>query len=61
MTKHMKKFKAFCSDEDASAAIEYALLAGLIMVAIIVAVTALGEETSSSFEDFSTELEAAKS
>lgn len=60
MNKYIKSFKTFCADDNASAAVEYALLAGLIMVAIILAVTTLGEETSSTFEDFSTDLEAAK-
>lgn len=60
MTKLNTMLARFVRDEDGAAAIEYALLLGLLTLAIIGAVTTLGENTNSSFVDFNTDLEAAK-
>jgi len=40
----LRKIVAFINDEEGASAVEYGLLVGLIAVAIIVAVTALGQK-----------------
>lgn len=42
--------KKFLKDEEGAAAIEYALLVGLIAVAIVTAVTALGTKVAATFD-----------
>ena len=49
MKTYMRKIVAFIRDEEAAAAIEYALLVGLIAVAIIAALTALGPKVAGEF------------
>ena len=49
--------KNLIHDESGAAAIEYALIAGLIAVAIILALTNLGGELNEIFTDVGTELE----
>ncbi len=56
----MKKYASFIKDESGATAIEYALLAGLIGVAIIGAVTALGGSISGLFTGLSTTLGKVK-
>ncbi len=46
----------FWKDEEGATAIEYALIAGLIAVAIIVALTALGGSIGSLFNDVADKL-----
>lgn len=41
----------FRHDEDGATAIEYALVAGLISIVIIAAVTSIGETLSDSFDE----------
>lgn len=53
----MKKFASFIKDESGATAIEYALLAGLIGVAIIGAATTLGTDVSNLFTTVSGELQ----
>lgn len=53
----MTLFNRFLKDESGATAIEYALIAGLIGVAIIAALTTLGPTISGVFEDINTELE----
>lgn len=53
MTNIIKKF---WKDEEGATAIEYALIAGLIAVVIIGAVTALGEGVCSTFNKIITAL-----
>lgn len=55
----METVRAFIKREDGASAIEYALIAGLIAVVIITAVTALGTDVASVFEAISTGLEKA--
>ncbi|WP_186386256.1 MULTISPECIES: Flp family type IVb pilin [unclassified Stappia] len=56
----MQKFLArFAKDESGATAIEYGLIAGLIGVAIITAVTAAGDSITAMFTRVSTELTAA--
>ncbi len=51
MTKFLNFGKSLWQDEDGATAIEYGLLAALISVAIILAVTSLGETLTGVFED----------
>jgi len=56
----MKKFiSKFMSDESGATAIEYGLIAALIAVVIIAAVTALGTNISAAFTDVSTAIAGA--
>jgi len=45
----LRKIVAFINDEEGASAVEYGLLVGLIAVAIIVAVTALGAKLNALF------------
>ncbi len=48
----------FLKDEDGAAAIEYALIAALIAMAIVVGATALGGSINSFFSGIATDLNA---
>lgn len=52
----MNKIVRFLKEEDGATAIEYGLIAGLIAVAIIVALTTLGGNLSTMFNDIATKL-----
>lgn len=52
----MTAVKAFWADEEGATAIEYGLLAALIAVVIIVAVTAVGNDLKAIFQYISGEL-----
>jgi pilus assembly protein Flp/PilA len=52
----MLRVRNFLSDESGVTAIEYALIASLIAVAIIGAVTSVGTQVSTVFNDVSTTL-----
>lgn len=53
----MKTFATkFFKDESGATAIEYGLIAALIAVAIIAAVTTLGQNTAATFDKVSAEL-----
>ena len=52
------KISSFFKREDGATAIEYAIIAGLIAVVIIVGATALGEDISGLFERIATKLES---
>jgi len=56
MTKFISKFVA---DESGATAIEYGLIAALIAVVIIGAVTLLGENISASFNKIATDIGTA--
>jgi len=49
MKKFFNQARSFCREEEGASAIEYALLVGLIAVAIVAAVTALGTKVSGTF------------
>ncbi|MEI6404787.1 MAG: Flp family type IVb pilin [Actinomycetes bacterium] len=49
MTKMYAKIQTLIANQDGATAVEYALLVGLIAVAIIGAVTALGTQLSTLF------------
>ncbi|GAA4410468.1 membrane protein [Advenella faeciporci] len=51
----------FWKDEEGATAIEYALIAGLIAVVIMVAVRALGDEIEAVFQEITTQLQNRKS
>ncbi len=55
----MKKLMRFLKDEDGVTAIEYGLIAALIAVVIIVAVSAVGVSLSGIFNTISTKLDSA--
>jgi len=56
----MKNFvKQFIADESGATAIEYGLIAALIAVVIIAAVTALGTSLSGAFAGIAGKLDAA--
>lgn len=52
----MKMLSRFVQNESAATAIEYALIASLLSVAIVVAVTALGGNLNTIFTTVSTDL-----
>ena len=52
----MKLFARFLKNEDGATAIEYGLIAALVGVAIITAVTTLGTKLSSTFDNVSGKL-----
>ncbi|MBL8589101.1 MAG: Flp family type IVb pilin [Methylobacteriaceae bacterium] len=52
----MSKFSAFVKNESGATAIEYGLIAALVGVAIITAVTTLGTKLSSTFDNVSGKL-----
>lgn len=49
MQTYFQKTMAFLRDEEGASAIEYALLVGLIAVAIVAAVTTLGNNVKGAF------------
>lgn len=53
-------FARFANDESGATAIEYGLIAGLISIAIVTAVTTAGGSISSIFTTVSTQLTAAQ-
>jgi pilus assembly protein Flp/PilA len=52
-------FKSFLREEQGVTAIEYGLIAALIAIAIIVALTALGDALSSNFDQVSSAVTGA--
>ncbi len=52
----MQKLARFFKDESGATAIEYGLIAALIAVAIITAVTSLGSNTSSTFNSVAAQM-----
>lgn len=57
----MKAFMRFLRDEEGVTAIEYGLIAALIAVVIILAITLVGENLNDVFENVATELNGALS
>jgi pilus assembly protein Flp/PilA len=51
-----KRIRAFLSDESGATAIEYAIIASLIAIAIVPALTNLGKKLSSEFAEVSSNL-----
>jgi len=59
MLTFMQIIRTFLYDEEGVTAIEYALIAALIAVAIIAAVTLVGTDIAAIFTNISTKLQAA--
>ncbi len=57
----LTKLVSFLKDEDGATAIEYGLIAALVSVAAIGALTAMGDSLSSLFDTVSTALSTAVS
>jgi pilus assembly protein Flp/PilA len=55
----MEKFMRFLKDEEGVTAIEYGLIAALIAVVIILAVTLVGNELSDTFSEVGNALQGA--
>lgn len=55
----MKTFISLLKDESGATAIEYGLIAALISVAAIAAMTTLGESLSETFTDISDAMDSA--
>ena len=55
----MQKLARFFNDESGATAIEYGLIAALIAVAIITAVTSLGSNAGDTFNRIANEMETA--
>lgn len=56
----MKLFNKFFNDESGATAIEYGLIAALVSVVAIVALTALGTELSNIFDTITAALQSAQ-
>lgn len=52
----LNSFKALAKDERGVTALEYGLIAGLVAVAIVTSVTALGTQLSTTFQNITTNL-----
>lgn len=59
MIEYLKSYLSLKHDERAVTALEYALIAGLIAVVIITAVTTLGNNISGVFTKIGTDVNAA--
>lgn len=57
MTTFLRNATRFWEDEAGAGAIEYGLIAALIAVVIITALTAVGDQLTAVFEKVSTELQ----
>ena len=57
----MSKVSQFFKDESGATAIEYGLIAALVSVAAIAALTSMGDSLSSLFFSVSSEIDAAQS
>ncbi len=55
----MQRFKDFVSDESGATAIEYGLIAALVSVAAITALSAMGDSLSAMFTTVSSQLDSA--
>ena len=59
--QEIKMIKAFINDESGATAIEYGLIAGLVAVAIIAALTALGGSLDTLFSNVASTVNTAAS
>ena len=55
----LKCFKIFCGDESGATAIEYGLIAALVSIAAITAMTSLGTAVSNTFDVVANTMEAS--
>jgi pilus assembly protein Flp/PilA len=54
----LKLVRLFCANEKGATAIEYGLIAALIAVAAIAAMSSIGENLEATFDNVASELEA---
>lgn len=59
MTKLLRPVVRFLKKEDGPTAVEYAVMLALIIVVCLVAITALGTQTSATFDTVTDRLKAA--
>ena len=52
----MKSLKSFLSDEKGLETVEYAIIAGLIVVALIAIITAIGDKVKNKFQSLNSAL-----
>ncbi len=52
----MQFLKNFLAEEDGPTAVEYAVMVAAILMVCILAITAIGTQTNSMFEDTTTEM-----
>jgi pilus assembly protein Flp/PilA len=57
--RSMSMFRRFVKDDSGATAIEYGLIAALVSVAIIAALTTLGDNLSATFDSVSEQLSGA--
>ncbi len=55
----LKQIKSFCADESGATAIEYGLIAALVSVAAIVALTTMGDTLNTLFSTVSNSMNSA--
>jgi pilus assembly protein Flp/PilA len=55
----MDRIRQFLSDETAATAVEYAVMLALILMAVIGAVTAIGQSTAGAFNSTSSKIQNA--
>ncbi len=53
----MKMFTNFLREEQAATAVEYAIMLGMILMAVIVSIEAVGQNTNAMCGDIRTEME----
>lgn len=58
MSRIFKCCKAFASDDSGATAIEYALIAGIVSISIVLALTNVKDELSNTFTKVGTELKS---
>ena len=56
----MNRFSKYLKDEDGATAIEYGLIAGLVSVVIITAVTLAGDNLTGTFDAIATALDTSE-
>ena len=59
MKTYLQKAMAFIRDEEGASAVEYALLVGLIALAIVAGATALGGAINTAFDNAATSMAGA--
>ena len=56
MFRHLARLKEWLHREDGAAAMEYALMVSIIVVAALVGITTLGTSINSGFADYATKI-----
>ena len=53
----MKMFTNFLREEQAATAVEYAIMLGMILMAVVVSIESVGQNTNAMYGDIRTEME----